>query len=509
MAEEKAEAAAVKEKVKKTAKTKKAGRGRSARPSTDTNVAIQLIVGLIGTLGMGFGVLPLKGSKLDYFYAVINERGPVQYFELFMFFMIVALVVMKARVLGRQSRIVAEKPIPRDIDLNSDEEIQSLRENIRNNRSFHWSILLTRVERMLALWLSSKDVSRVSDWASGESERDQMAAESTYSLAKVLVWAIPIMGFIGTVLGLGSAIAGFSSFLAGSAELSEIKGAITEVTVGLGVAFDTTLLALVLSVFIMFPLSMMQRKEETLFVEIDNFLDDTLISRFPAQESQPIVIENLEDSIEAAFRRYIPDPDRYEEVFTRAIDKAARSVEERFTDLTNGYEAAVRDMTKSLSGSFSSATDNLSSAMTQVVTDMNNQEEALMTKRKELAEVELDRVKTALTEVHQSAMKVADEYRAKADELAQATMNCTEQSLQAAGQLAERMKQVTEMAAHIEDMLKIQQALEEGLRTVTTADTFQQTMASIQSHLAQTDSFCRQLSQPRVITLTEEPFERG
>ena len=49
-----------------------------------------------------------------------------------------------------------------------------------------------------------------------------------------------------------------------------------------------------------------------------------LIGNLPTPEQQPIVIENLEDSIEAAFRRYIPDPDRYEEYIKltpAAIDK--------------------------------------------------------------------------------------------------------------------------------------------------------------------------------------------
>ena len=67
----------------------------------------------------------------------------------------------------------------------------------------------------------------------------------------------------------------------------------------------------------MFPLTSLQRKEEFLFVEIDNYLEDSILSRLPSAGQQPIVIENLEDSIEAAFRRYIPDPDRYDEVVGR------------------------------------------------------------------------------------------------------------------------------------------------------------------------------------------------
>lgn len=119
------------------------------------------------------------------------------------------------------------------------------------------------------------------------------------------MWAIPILGFIGTVQGLGVAVAGFG-VLGGMADVSAIKSAIGQVTVGLGVAFDTTLLALILTTILMFPLISFQRKEEGLFGELDNYIDDLLLARFPSPEQKPIVIENLEDSIEAGFHQYIP-----------------------------------------------------------------------------------------------------------------------------------------------------------------------------------------------------------
>ncbi len=119
--------------------------------------------------------------------------------------------------------------------------------------AYTWSILLNRMDRMLALWLGNKDVARIATWANAESERDSSSSDSSCAVARVLIWAIPILGFIGTVMGLGGAVAGFSDFLAGAAGLEAIKDAIGTVTLGLGMAFDTTLLALVLSVILMFP----------------------------------------------------------------------------------------------------------------------------------------------------------------------------------------------------------------------------------------------------------------
>jgi biopolymer transport protein ExbB/TolQ/predicted nucleic acid-binding Zn-ribbon protein len=429
------------------------------RPSTDANIVIQLLAGLVGTVAVAFAVMPLRNLSpgIAYIYGIINERGPVQYFELFMAFMVLALVILKSRIVKGQLVAVAQGPISHDLDMTDDEAIARVRREVRNDDLFTSSILYNRIDRMLGLWLSTKDVSRIATWANSESERDANASDSSYAIARVLIWAIPILGFIGTVVGLGSAVSGFSEFLAGAAGLDAIKDAIGDVTKGLGMAFDTTLLALVLSVILMFPLSVVQRREENLFVEIDNYLDDMLMSRFPKQEEQPVVIENLEDSIEAAFRRYIPDPDRYEEVFTKAIDRAAGTVEERFGTLTKSYEGMMNDLTARLSASMATVGNTLEGSMTKVVTDLTSATEA-----------------------------------------------SADKSIQAAKEMSARMEDVAKLAAGIQDLLKAEEAVQKGLQGLQSSDEFQGTMRALREHLSATDEFVKKMNKPRVITLREE-----
>ncbi|NCC52384.1 MAG: hypothetical protein EOM20_14360 [Spartobacteria bacterium] len=487
--------------------TEELGASRAARPSTDTNIFIQLLVGLIGTVAVYFAVGPLQGGKLKYLFAVIRERGPVQYAELFMAFMIIAFLVMKSRIVRSQLRVIGDGPIPRDLDLTDDEQIQDLRHTIGQSEAFSWSITLNRLDRLLALWLGSKDIGRVADWLGSESERDTSAFDSTYATVRVLIWAIPIMGFIGTVMGLGNAIAGFGDFLSGSAELSQIKDAIGQVTMGLGVAFDTTLLALVLSVFVMFPLSSIQRREENLFVEIDNYLDDNLVSHLPSPEQQPLVIENLEDSIEAAFRRYIPDPDRYDEVFTRSIDRASQLVEERFSDLAQGYESTLHDLTDRLTGSVSGVSDALEGALKGIVGDLKGEEEKLLALRNKAADQELERFGGIMKELYKSADDLAARYHDTAADLRQATIDSSEKSIKAANELASRMEEVQRLAAGIEDLLHIEKAVGKSLESIAASEDFQKTLADLRQHLASTDAFCTKLSRPRVIMLREEVAE--
>lgn len=478
---------------------------KGTRPSTDANVFIQVLVGLIGTVIVALAVSPLKDAGgLAYIYSLIRQRGPIQYIELFMAFMVAAQIFLKTRIVRGQYRALSETPLDASVDLNDDIHVQELRKKVVANPIFSTSIALSRMDRILALWLATKDVGRISSWAGDESSRDTSSSDSSYALSRTLIWAIPILGFIGTVQGLGSAVSGFADFLAGSAELSAIKGAIANVTIGLGVAFDTTFLALILVTFLMFPLSSLQRREENLFVEIDIYLDEVLISRLPSPESKPIVIENLEDSIEAAFRRYIPDPDRYDEVFTRSIDKAAESVEKRFEGLSRSYESTLRDLGGHLNASLAGAGEAMEGAMKKVVQDLRAQEEAVMASRRTLAEEEAGRMKGVFAGVNEAVVKAAGEYTRSADALQSATREGAEQSLQAARELVARMGEVRELAAGIQDLFKIQQSVEKSLAGITASAEFRSALEDLRKHLATTDALCTRLSRPKVITLREE-----
>ena len=476
---------------------------QAIRPTTDANLLIQLLVGLVGTIIMSLSVLPLKDTNLNYFYEVINKRGPVQFLELFMFFMIVGLIFLKFRIVKRQMGSVGAAYIDTDIDFHNDENISDLRGRLKNSAEYAASIALSRMDRLLGLWLHSKEVGRVTTYGTSEADRDANASDSTYALSAVLIWAIPIMGFIGTVMGLGNAVGGFSSFLAGAADLGAIKGAIGNVTKGLGVAFDTTLLALVLSVIAMFPLSSVKRREEILFGEIDNYLEDTVISHLPSSEQQPIVIENLEDSIEAAFRRYIPDPDRYEEVFTRSIERASTVVEEKFAGLAKGYEATVHDLTARLSASMATVGDSLEASMRKVVENLKVQEQAFLDSRKDIGKEEAEHFKSMVGNMSATAEGIANTYRDSATELQNATTSSMDKSVEASGQIANRMQEVTKMAAGIQDLLKIEEAMEKSLKGISASEEFQKTLQDLRSHLVASNEFCTRMSKPRVIKLRE------
>ncbi|MEM7396956.1 MAG: hypothetical protein AAF492_31900, partial [Verrucomicrobiota bacterium] len=250
-------------------------------------------------------------------------------------------------------------------------------------------------------------------------------------------------------------------------------------TIGLGVAFDTTLLALIMSVILMFPLSSVQRREEALFQEIDNYLNDALITHLPTPEQQPIVIENLEDSIEAAFRRYIPDPDRYEEVFSRSIQRAASAVEERFGHLAGTYESSLNQLVSSLADSLSGVGAALENSMRRVIKELLIQEKAMLTNRKKISDQETHRFKELVTGVYRGTKQSAEESRKAAVTLQKAIVESSKGSLTAAKALAGRMDHVARMGTNIEDLLKVNRSVREGLDGMRDTGEFRETLSAI------------------------------
>lgn len=93
-----------------------------------------------------------------------------------------------------------------------------------------------------------------------------------YSLVRIIVWAIPILGFLGTVIGITTAIFNLSP--------QDLEQSMPKVTSGLGVAFDTTAVALALTMVLMFVKYCVERMEDRLLAMVDERVEKELVGRF-------------------------------------------------------------------------------------------------------------------------------------------------------------------------------------------------------------------------------------
>jgi biopolymer transport protein ExbB/TolQ len=109
------------------------------------------------------------------------------------------------------------------------------------------------------------------------SDVDASRAHAGYGQFRVIVWAIPILGFLGTVIGI-------TMMLTGAAELANgpDQSAMFKIFEGLGLKFDTTALALTLSIILMFVHFYVEHGENSLLEQVDRRVQQELAGRFAA-----------------------------------------------------------------------------------------------------------------------------------------------------------------------------------------------------------------------------------
>jgi biopolymer transport protein ExbB/TolQ len=175
---------------------------------------------------------------------------------------------------------------PTNVDL-VENHIRRLPVNPRKN------FLVNRMLMALDNFKARKSVPEVSAVLNAQADTDAARVDASYAMLKVLIWAIPILGFIGTVIGISAAVNRFTEAVQAAEDIARVKAALGGVTHGLAVAFDTTLLGLILSMVIMFPTGWVQKSEEDLLSAIDQFCNENLLPRLatpaeaPAQQAPP------------------------------------------------------------------------------------------------------------------------------------------------------------------------------------------------------------------------------
>ena len=110
---------------------------------------------------------------------------------------------------------------------------------------------------------------RASEYVQAEGER----LDSELSMIRYISWAIPSIGFIGTVRGIGEALAQADK---------AVQGDIAGVTQSLGVAFNSTFIALLISIVLMFLLHQLQLRQERLVLDAEGYVDEHLLQHLQA-----------------------------------------------------------------------------------------------------------------------------------------------------------------------------------------------------------------------------------
>ena len=260
---------------------------------TDVNHLFAFIVGMLLT-GVTYGLSVSILQRFEYTGSlatmILRPGNQLTMIPATLFFFAgSAVLLIKDRKLKFQRRALELSAVPDAAEFTLTETtaatvLNRIHSLVDHPRHF---VLLNRIDRALS---NLKNIGQINDAsailrAQGENDEDQLA--SSYTLVNGLVWAIPVLGFIGTVQGLSMAIGQFTQTLQASGDMSMIRTSLQGVTAGLSTAFETTLIALVFALILQLWITVMQKREMTFLDECNDYCHSHIVSKLRLLDRPP------------------------------------------------------------------------------------------------------------------------------------------------------------------------------------------------------------------------------
>jgi biopolymer transport protein ExbB/TolQ len=144
--------------------------------------------------------------------------------------------------------------------------------------------IVQRSAAVLHFLCSRGSATELDDQLRSLADADALALEGSFALIRFITWAVPILGFLGTVLGITQSISGITP--------EKLENSLSDVTDGLALAFDATALALGLTMLTMFLSFIVERAEQAVLDAVDRYAERELAHRF--QRTSPVSGEFIE-----------------------------------------------------------------------------------------------------------------------------------------------------------------------------------------------------------------------
>jgi biopolymer transport protein ExbB/TolQ len=169
-----------------------------------------------------------------------------------------------------------------------------------------------RVRDVLSFLVQRRSAAELDDQLRSLADADAAQLDGSYALTRFITWAIPILGFIGTVLGITQSI--------GAVTPDDLEKNLDKVTGGLAFAFDATALGLSLTMAVMFLTFLVERVEHGILAAVDRAVEEQLGHRFQrhAADSAPFlaVVQQTAETLLEATGRLV---ERQAEVWSQAL----------------------------------------------------------------------------------------------------------------------------------------------------------------------------------------------
>ncbi len=312
-----------------------------------------LVWGLLATVG--FYAAIRQGILTQELIVRYTAGHPVEYVEVCLFFVGLAAVLRRGwqaiRQLGIAEAVQLDPP-PAE-GQTPQEATQILNELAELPQSIRKSYFVQRLENALSFVRRQESADDLDDELKYLADTDAERNYEAYALVRMIIWATPMLGFLGTVIGITLALGDLSP----EALVNSPKVAMEGLLSGLSVAFDTTALALTLSIALMFTQFLITQIETQLLSIVDRRAYELLGNRFKkfGGERDPHVasVERMSQKVLTSMETMA---ERHGDIWKSSLDSAHQQWQ---TMMAETAETVETGLSSALTNSMQTHADNL------------------------------------------------------------------------------------------------------------------------------------------------------
>lgn len=464
------------------------GRSAADRPWGWARLAASPVLwggGLTFAFYAAIPVLPIGRSALQRYFC----SHPLEYALVGLFFIGLAILTGRLLRLRREQAALSSHQLPAtgtDVDLLA--MVDTLEASLATAPSSLRETILHRRLRDACGYLRNSRSS-----AGLESHLKHLADVSadrlydSYSLLLTINWAVPIIGFLGTVIGITLAIANVTP--------EQLDTSLNSVTGGLAVAFDTTTVAMSFSLVLVFAYDWIKRSEHRVLATVDDMALCELLPLFAAEQaaSDPLVqaqadaarqlVDRTELLVQQQTQLWRESVDGLRERWTETLAEQQLSLS---TSLEAGVESTLgdhaeqlRDVRQDFLSAFEQAAERFATALEQ---DRHLREDRDATAQQQFEQT-WQRVNDDLAAVIRCHDAHAEDLVDRLTETVGRWQSGLERTTQAVDAQLERLQQLAETLLRLADqeqqLVRVERQLSENLETVQAAETFEQTLHNL------------------------------
>lgn len=434
-----------------------------------------------------YAAIPYTGAWAPFWQRYLAGH-PVEYAEVGLFLVGVAILLLKVWQLSveRQAAAWTVLALAPPVDLPS--TTRKIHERLTEiPRRLHRTFAVQRLVDLADYLRDRRDADGVEPHAQLLSQQALDRQHDDYGQLQTLIWAVPILGFLGTVMGITLSIANLTP--------EQLDSSLNSVTGGLAVAFDTTAVALIQSIVLVFGAYFVKRSESQLLAQVDEQVFKGLVSPLSAaaRSSHPLV-EAEAQAARALLERTESLINRQTDLWRESVDglrerwshTVAAQQSELTTALSGGVQSALGDHTQLLAAAREAFLSTCRAFTTEAETQLADARSQHAAHQQQLS----DAWRSAWTEIQQELARErtdrAAESRQLLDGFAAHVQSTVEQlaalttALQSQCHAVSRQSELlAEIVGQEHHLAGLQSRLTENLQALGAAETIQQSVHSL------------------------------